>query len=205
VVTPAPRERFHIVVDAGQARTTPEEIDRSSRATRSSSIARGAPVEIVANAVTVARGVLVDVEGRAAVRVLSFAPPSRGRLNRKDPVMNHLRPAVAVGDRRGQLYGIAQPRPPGRRERGRLLVRPPISRSSRVRLGRGRTLVVVEVKEADAPGSTSSQWTALADLGSVERPWPSRMIRSGRSMPSWRAIQASRTRRGRNDHAPRPR
>ena len=70
---PAPRERFHVVVDAGHADLTPEEIDRLQPGDlipldRSA----GHPVEIVANAVTVARGVLVDVEGRAAVRVLSL-------------------------------------------------------------------------------------------------------------------------------------
>ena len=70
---PAPRERFHVVVDAGHADLTPEEIDRLQPGDvipldRSA----GHPVEIVANAVTVARGALVDVEGRAAVRVLSL-------------------------------------------------------------------------------------------------------------------------------------
>lgn len=76
---PAPRERFHIVVDAGHADLTPEEIaglkpgttiplDRKS----------GQPVEIVANAATVARGELVEIGGRVAVRVLSLEnPPSR--------------------------------------------------------------------------------------------------------------------------------
>ena len=74
---PAPRERFHIVVDAGHTDLTPEEIDRLEpgdviplhRAATS-------PVEIVANAVTVARGVLVEVDGRAAVRVVSLERPS---------------------------------------------------------------------------------------------------------------------------------
>ena len=70
---PAPRERFHIVIDAGHADLAPEEIDRLQPGDvipldRSSEH----PVEIVANAVTVARGVLVDLEGRAAVRVLSL-------------------------------------------------------------------------------------------------------------------------------------
>ena len=70
---PAPRERFHVVVDAGHADLTPEEIDRLQPGDvipLDRSV--GHPVEIVANAVTVARGVLVDVEGRAAVRVLSL-------------------------------------------------------------------------------------------------------------------------------------
>jgi len=70
---PAPRERFHIVVDAGHAELTPEEtaalapgfvipLDRAG----------DAPVEIVANAVTVALGTLVTQGGRAAVRVTSL-------------------------------------------------------------------------------------------------------------------------------------
>jgi len=70
---PAPRERYHIVVDAGHAELTPEEtaalmpglvipLDRAG----------DAPVEIVANAVPVALGTLVTVGGRAAVRVISL-------------------------------------------------------------------------------------------------------------------------------------
>lgn len=73
---PAPSERFHIVVDAGHADLAPEEVaalapgsviplDRPA----------GRPVEIVANAVTVARGELVEVGGRAAVRVLTLEHP----------------------------------------------------------------------------------------------------------------------------------
>ena len=70
---PAPRERFHVVVDAGHADLTPEEIDRLQPGdVIALDRSAGHPVEIVANAVTVARGVLVDVEGRAAVRVLSL-------------------------------------------------------------------------------------------------------------------------------------
>lgn len=70
---PAPRERFHVVVDAGHADMTPEEIDRLQPGdVIALDRSAGHPVEIVANAVTVARGVLVDVEGRAAVRILSL-------------------------------------------------------------------------------------------------------------------------------------
>jgi len=70
---PAPRERFHVVVDAGHADLTPDEIDRLQPGdVIALDRSAGHPVEIVANAVTVARGVLVDVEGRAAVRVLSL-------------------------------------------------------------------------------------------------------------------------------------
>jgi flagellar motor switch protein FliN/FliY len=71
---PAPRERFHVVVDAGHADLTPEEVDQLQPGDLIQlDRAAGHPVEIVANAVTVARGVLVDVAGRAAVRVLSLA------------------------------------------------------------------------------------------------------------------------------------
>jgi Type III flagellar switch regulator (C-ring) FliN C-term len=72
---PAPTERFHIVVDAGHTDLSLEEVaalvpgsviplDRKA----------GQPVEIVANAVTVAFGKLVEVRGRVAVRVLSVGP-----------------------------------------------------------------------------------------------------------------------------------
>ena len=74
---PAPTERFHIVVDAGHTDLSLEEVaalvpgsviplDRKA----------GQPVEIVANAVTVAFGKLVEVRGRVAVRVLSVGPHS---------------------------------------------------------------------------------------------------------------------------------
>jgi flagellar motor switch protein FliM len=73
---PAPAERFHIVVDAGHADLAPEEV---SALVPGSVIpldrAAGHPVEIVANAVTVARGELVEVRGRAAVRVLTLEHP----------------------------------------------------------------------------------------------------------------------------------
>lgn len=76
---PAPKERFHIVVDAGHAELAPDEVaalepgvviplDRKI----------GDPVEIVANAVAVARGVLVHIDGRAAVRIVSLVHPPVG-------------------------------------------------------------------------------------------------------------------------------
>jgi hypothetical protein len=75
---PAPQERYHIVVDAGHADLTPEE----TAALAPGSVipldrAADAPVEIVANATTVARGKLITVDGRAAVRVISLAGPPR--------------------------------------------------------------------------------------------------------------------------------
>lgn len=78
---PAPRERYRIVVEAGQTELTPEEV----AALRPGSVvpltrAADGPVEIVANAVVVATGTLVDLDGRAAVRVdaLTNTPgPSR--------------------------------------------------------------------------------------------------------------------------------
>lgn len=74
---PGPRERYHIVVDAGHAELTPEE----TAALKPGSVisldrAADAHVEIVANAVTVARGKLITVDGRAAVRVVSLTSPS---------------------------------------------------------------------------------------------------------------------------------
>ena len=79
---PAPMERFHIVVDAGHADLTHQEL----QALAPGSVIllnrkAGHPVEIVANAVTVARGELVETGGRAGVRVLSleFPSPKTGR------------------------------------------------------------------------------------------------------------------------------
>lgn len=70
---PAPRERFHIVIDAGHADLTPEEVEGLEPGSMIPLDRKhGEPVEIVANAVTVARGELVEVGGRMAVRVLSL-------------------------------------------------------------------------------------------------------------------------------------
>ena len=77
---PAPRERYYVVVDAGHAELTPEEIaalqpgdlvtlDRVT----------SQPVELVANAVTVARGFLTERNGRAAVRIVSLVGSPTGR------------------------------------------------------------------------------------------------------------------------------
>lgn len=79
----APREQFHIVVDAGHADLTPEQVSNlAPGVVIPLSRKSGQPVEIVANAVTVARGELVEVGGRVAVRVLSMEnPPKRaGRI-----------------------------------------------------------------------------------------------------------------------------
>ena len=70
---PAPRERFHIVVDAGQTDLNAEQLD----ALRAGDVlpltrAAGGPVEIVANGTTVAYGELTAVGDRAAVRVVSL-------------------------------------------------------------------------------------------------------------------------------------
>ena len=70
---PAPRERYHIVVDAGHAELTHEEIAALAPGLVIPLDRAGdGPVEIVANAVTVALGTLVTVGGRAAVRVTSL-------------------------------------------------------------------------------------------------------------------------------------
>ena len=73
---PAPTERFHIVVDAGHAELAPEEVAAlAPGAVIPLHRKAGHPVEIVANAVTVAHGELVEVGGRAAVRVISVERP----------------------------------------------------------------------------------------------------------------------------------
>jgi flagellar motor switch protein FliM len=74
---PAPTERYHVVVDAGHADLTPEEIsDLAPGAVVALDRSSGDPVEVVANAVTVARGELVEVNGRACVRIVSLAGPA---------------------------------------------------------------------------------------------------------------------------------
>lgn len=82
---PAPRERFRVVVEAGRAELTPEEVAalRPGLIVPLTRAVEG-PVEIVANAVTVAYGELVDLDGRAAVRVVSLAnePGPSGRTTR---------------------------------------------------------------------------------------------------------------------------
>lgn len=71
---PAPVERFRVVVDAGHADMTPGEVSAIKPGdVIPLSRAAGDPMEIVANAVTVAWGVLVAVGGRAAVRVVTVA------------------------------------------------------------------------------------------------------------------------------------
>ena len=77
---PAPRERYYVVIDAGHAELTSEEIAALQpgdfvmldRATSQ-------PVELVANAVTVARGYLAERNGRAAVRIVSLEGPAASR------------------------------------------------------------------------------------------------------------------------------
>jgi len=82
---PAPRERYHVVVDAGHGDLTQEELD----ALRAGSVvpltrAASSPVEIVANGTTVAYGELIAIDGRAAVRVIARAGavPSERRIDR---------------------------------------------------------------------------------------------------------------------------
>ena len=75
---PAPRERFHVVVDAGHADLLPEQVDdlKPGDVIVLDRHANGV-VEIVANGVTVAYGTLIDVDGRAEVRVVSLPERSR--------------------------------------------------------------------------------------------------------------------------------
>ena len=75
---PAPRERYHVVIDAGHADLAPEALD----ALRSGDVipltrAALSPVEVVANGTTVAYGELIAIEGRAAVRVIAMAGTDR--------------------------------------------------------------------------------------------------------------------------------
>jgi flagellar motor switch protein FliM len=74
---PAPTERFRIVVDAGHADLAPEEVEALAPGSVIPLDRKaGHPVEIVANAVTVARGDLVEIGGRVAVRVRSLEHPN---------------------------------------------------------------------------------------------------------------------------------
>ena len=75
---PAPREQFHVVVDAGHADLLPEQVDdlKPGDVIVLDRHSHGV-VEIVANGVTVAYGTLADIDGRAAVRVVSLPERSR--------------------------------------------------------------------------------------------------------------------------------
>ena len=79
---PSPRGPLHIVIDAGHADLAPQAVaalepgsliplDRKA----------GESVEIVSNSVTIAHGHLVEIDGRAAVRVASLVekPAAQGR------------------------------------------------------------------------------------------------------------------------------
>lgn len=75
---PAPRERFHVVIDAGHVDVTSEELT-ALRAGDVLPLTRAtlSPVEVVANGTTVAYAELIDVHGRAAVRVIALAGTDR--------------------------------------------------------------------------------------------------------------------------------
>ena len=75
---PAPRERYHVVIDAGHADLAQEEL-QALRAGDVLPLTRAAlsPVEVVANGTTVAYGELIALEGRAAVRVIALAGTDR--------------------------------------------------------------------------------------------------------------------------------
>jgi hypothetical protein len=73
---PAPAEHYRVVVDAGHADLTPKEIAALAPGSMVALNRRpGDPVEIVANATPVARGVLVEWNGRVCVRVTALAAP----------------------------------------------------------------------------------------------------------------------------------
>ena len=82
---PAPRERYRVVVEAGRTELTHEELAalRPGNVVPLTRAAEGG-VEIVANAVVVAYGDLIDLDGRAAVRIASLAndPGSSRRTSR---------------------------------------------------------------------------------------------------------------------------
>lgn len=71
---PAPRERYHVVIDAGHGDLSQDELN-ALRAGDVIPLTRGAdaPVEVVANGTTVAYGELIALRGRAAVRVIARA------------------------------------------------------------------------------------------------------------------------------------
>jgi flagellar motor switch/type III secretory pathway protein FliN len=80
---PAPTERYHVVAEAGHADLTPEEVAALAPGSLIALDRRPEdPVEIVANATPVARGVLVNVNGRVCVRVMALAA-SRTETGRK--------------------------------------------------------------------------------------------------------------------------
>ena len=82
----APREMFHIVVDAGHADLDPEQVaDLKPGDVIALDRHASGVVEIVANAVTVAYGALIEVDGRAAVRVVSLTPTHRNHSGRSRP------------------------------------------------------------------------------------------------------------------------
>jgi flagellar biogenesis protein FliO len=71
---------------------------------------------------------------------------------------------------------------------------------TRATLGRGRNLVVVEVEGRRLLlGSTRSEWTALADLGAVSSAAQSHDAFAPLDAELARAIQSTRSRRGRNN------
>ena len=89
---PAPTERFHIVVDAGHTDLAPEEVAALAPGSVIPLDRKvGHPVEIVANAVTVARGELVEVRGRVAVRVLSLEHPQPSQ----EAATTHAKPSTS--------------------------------------------------------------------------------------------------------------
>lgn len=75
---PAPRERYHLVIDAGHTDLSPEALE-ALRAGDVIPLTRAAlsPVEVVANGTTVAYAELIAIEGRAAVRVIALAGTDR--------------------------------------------------------------------------------------------------------------------------------
>jgi hypothetical protein len=100
---PAPTERFHVVVDAGHADLAPEEVAALAPGSVIPLDRRvGHPVEIVANAVTVARGDLVEIDGRIAVRVRSMEHPHPTPGTRATPETSATpgKPAPSEGGKR---------------------------------------------------------------------------------------------------------
>jgi flagellar biogenesis protein FliO len=110
--------------------------------------------------------------------------------------------AVALAVVFAAMYGIARTLNRRLPEEDDVTFGPPteIKVLSRATLGRGRNLVIVEVEGRRLLlGSTRSEWTTLADLGRVTGADDSNDPFAPLDAELARAIQSTRSRRGRNN------